>query len=171
MPPYRQAVNVGYNTMTPKQAKILGRRYSFASAIFIFLTFQVIYLISETRGDFSNGILFYFDRQMNLFTISSFLIFFLAFIILGQRAGHRIIISKANPFKIAFLFGVITTILILTYYSIPFFQAINVKTGIYSQSDQNQMTKTFLSFSLFMFLLFFIGWLLTTHRLNRHRDK
>jgi hypothetical protein len=59
----------------------------------------------------------------------------------------------------------------LTYYSIPFFQAINVKTGIYSQSDQNQMTKTFLSFSLFMFLLFFIGWLLTTHRLNRHRDK
>ncbi len=171
MPVLRKAPNVGCNTMTPEKAKILGRRYSFASAIFIFLTFQVIYLISETRGDFANGVLFYLDRQMNLFTILSFVIFFLSFIILGQRAGHKILILNVNPFKIAFIYGLITTILMLTYYSIPFLEAINVKRGIYSQSDQNQMTQTFLFFSMFIFLFFLMGWLLATHRIRQHRNK
>ena len=171
-PVLRKALNVGCNSMTPEKAKTLGRRYSFASAIFIFVTFQVIYLISETRGDFANGILFYLDRQMNPFTILSFLIFFLSFILLGQRAGHRILILKVNPIKIAFLYGLLTTILMSTYYSIPFLNAIKtIKRGIYSQSELIQMTQTLLFVLMFMFLFFLMAWLLTTHRLRQERDK
>jgi len=157
--------------MTPEKSKILGRRSALGSAIAIFLAFEFIYLISETKGDFANGVLFFIDRQMNVFIILSFLIFFLSFILLGQRAGRKILILNANPFKIAFLYGIVTTVLMLAYYSIPVFHALNVRTGIYSESDQNQLLHSFLLFSIALSVFFIIGWLITTHRIHKASDK
>ena len=157
--------------MTPEKSKIVGRQHSLASAIFIFLTVEIIFLIWETRGDFANGFLFFIDHQMNLFTILSFVIFFLLFIKLGQLAGYKILILKANPFKIAFLYGLITTTLMLAYYAIPLIRTLYDKTGMYNETDQNQRTQSFLLFSVLIFLFFIVGWIITTHRISKADDK
>lgn len=157
--------------MTPGKAKHLGRRFSFISALIIFMTFQLIFLISETKNDFANGILFYIDKQMNPITALAFLIFFLSFILFGHQAGPKIIIQKVNSIKIAFIYGFVTAILMATYFAIPFFKGINNSNGIYSETDLIQMKWTFLLFTILMLLLFLSGWFLTTYRLSQVRNK
>ena len=156
--------------MTPEKSNMLGRKYSLHSAIIIFLTFELIYLVPETKRDFANGIIFFIDQQMNAFTIFSYVIFFASFILLGQRAGKQILILKVSPLKIGLLYGLISTILLLTYYSIPIIQAQNIRSGIYNESELNQEMQSFLRFSFGMFVCISLGWLLTTWRIHRSRN-
>lgn len=152
--------------MTPEKAKSLGRKYSLQSAIYIFIILQLALLLSETSGDFANGILFYIENQMNTFSITLYVVCFLSFIFLGNRAGLKIIIHKANAIKIGIVHTCFTTVLLLAFLSIPLYEVLNMK-GFYVISEKRQAISNFLLLSSSAFILFLLGWLLSVYRIKR----
>lgn len=157
--------------MTPAKARKIGIKYSLISAVYLFLLFQVIFLVSETKGDFSNGILFFLEQQLRLYTIGAYLLFFITFAILGQRAGQKIIVSRISSFKIACTYSILATIVMVLYFSFTLIQTLSSLTGIYFPPEKMELIRNFITFSMSMLLFFLAGWLLTTKRIRQQREK
>jgi len=154
-------------TMTPKQTKIIGLRYSFFSALYIFVLYEIILLITETSGDFANGILFFFDLQMNFYSATVYATIFLSFSLLGSNAGYRIIIKKASPIKLSIFYSLVTTILVFIMPAVQMITIWNLE-GINDQ-ERKHTIQSFFQFLLVAFLCFLGGWLLSAYRINKRK--
>jgi hypothetical protein len=74
--------------------------------------------------------------------------------------------------KIAFRYGLISTMLISIYYIIPILNDIKtMKSGIYIQSDMDQLIQLPLITIIVIFLFLLPGWIFTAYMLRRERRK
>lgn len=154
--------------MTLIEARRIGIKYSLLSAVYIFIVYELLFLISETRGDFANGILFFFEKQANLFSIIIYLTLFLSFGLLGMDAGKRLLIKKAGVFPLSIIYTLITTALT---FIIPFIELSKVwsMNGIYDIDGRRELIRNFFVFLTIAFIVIIIGWLLSTYRIRRKR--
>lgn len=110
--------------MTPLEAKRFGTNIMTKGAICLFIIFEFVFMLSETRGDFANGILFFIDGQQNIFFVSAVILYFLTNFFLGMLAGHLIIAKKKDYDWTAFLFGTLSCLLSLDIMPLTLFYSI-----------------------------------------------
>lgn len=159
------------NYITPRGAKAIGLRYSFYSAMFICLLYQLTLTLLVRDADTFNAVLVSVQQQLNIRTVIGYLIFFFIFSYFGKKAGYNILLKNSNPFKVAFFYGLLTTIIVVTYFSYPFISFLISPKGLYLQDEFYQFRYAFL-FSVFAtFLVIFLGWLLATFRIWKRLGK
>jgi hypothetical protein len=158
--------------MKNKQSWKIGRKHALRSAFFIFLLFELILLYSETQGDFANGILFFIEKQMNLFSLLVYVVFFLVHIILGQEAGYRILDKKVSAVGLAVLYALLSTLIVVVVCSVSLFQTlIQLQKGMYLVAEKNQLITSFILLSGCILLAFLCGWLFTARQIKREGIK
>jgi hypothetical protein len=102
--------------MTIYEAKKYGGKEALTASILLFFLVEIIFMLLETRGDFANGILFFIEKQKNIFFLLFLILSFTSSYFLGRFAGFKIISKKANYLIITFFLGFTFTILLLVYH-------------------------------------------------------
>lgn len=151
--------------MTPVTARQTGIRYALRAALFIFCLYEAILLYSETKGDFANGILFFMDRQMNIISILTYLVFFASFIVLGRRAGYKILLKDAKPVLITLVYSILSTVLVISV-SFPQFYRIYFTNSSYGALEREKMLRYFLTSSGVILMVILLGWFYVTTQIN-----
>src|SRR5665647_3319059 len=80
--------------MTITEAKKFGRAKTMKATAIVLAILIALLLVSETRGDFANGILFFFQELFNINSIIILGILFGLTYLFGSYAGQEIIIKK-----------------------------------------------------------------------------
>ena len=117
-------------------------------------------LVGETRGDFANGILFFFQEVFDLNSIMILSILFGLTYLFGSFAGQEIIV-KGRMFHLVSLKYVFIISLAITAYT--------VMLGVFREGwiTEQPLLKTFflpLFFKIFFCLL--LGWLWATNKMR-----
>src|ERR1041384_4300800 len=98
--------------MTTQESKKFGGQLTVRSGLFLFVLLELIYMFTQTQGDFANGILFFIDSQLNVYFTVFLFLYFSTLYLFGRKAGHEIIIKKRKYLLVGFLFGIISAILV-----------------------------------------------------------
>ena len=104
--------------MTPQEAKIFGRTKALKATGIVATILLVVFLFMQTRGDFANGILFFFDAILNIHLIVILTILFGSTFLLGGKAGKEIILDKKNFITTSIKYAVIIILTIIIYAAI-----------------------------------------------------
>jgi hypothetical protein len=79
--------------MEMKSARRIGGGIAVQTLLFGVVLFEVYQLVTETRGDFANGLLFFLAGQLNPFVLGAFAILFTTTYFCGRGAGMEILIE------------------------------------------------------------------------------
>lgn len=148
--------------MTLQESKKIGGLAAIKSAFIPFLLIELFYLYIETRGDFANGILFFLDRQMNLFILLLLLAYFITNYFLGIYAGYNILIKSRNRYLIALYSALIITLLVISF---PIIGGL-----MHSESFTKEKIIETSKISLILFILFALTWLWTIRVINKSKS-
>ena len=102
--------------MTLYDAKKYGGQKAIKATFFLFILLELIFMFQETNGDFANGILFFIEKQANIYLIFFIILCFASNYLLGRLAGNMIIFRNKNYWTVSFLLGVTFTFLVVIYH-------------------------------------------------------
>jgi hypothetical protein len=149
--------------MTLPEAKKFARKKILTATSLLLGICVLMLLLGETRGDFANGILFFFDAITSIHTVIILAIIYGLSYIFAASAGKEIIIEKQNPILIAVKYVILLSLAILVYaLLIPF-----LKQNDFSRAAFNQEV-TMLYLPLFFktcFSLLFV-WIWATRKMK-----
>lgn len=153
--------------MTPRKAQSIGRAKTLKATLVCFVIPFIIGLYEETKGDFANGIIFYFHRFFSPSNLTPLILIMGCTFLFGGWAGKEIIISKKNVIitavKYAALLYVIEYVYLYITYKPPTMQLAignNPNLFLYIASNSFQWV-----------ILILAAWLYATYLLHRMRLK
>ncbi len=98
--------------MNSIEAAKIGREKVLKSTGVVIAIYLLVNIYQETRGDFGNGILFFFQDVLNIYFFIVLSILFILTYIFGGKAGKDIILNKKNIIVTAVKFAVIIAIML-----------------------------------------------------------
>lgn len=158
--------------MTSQEAQATGRIKILKATVIIVAAFLFVFMLMETRGDFANGILFFFQEISNIHFIVILIILFGLTYIFGGIAGREIILYKKNIALISLKYAVLIVLSIVMYAAV-----VGISTDNTSSSGDFQRLLEIYFFrplvktvSLTIIPMFLI-WLWATYQMRLIRDK
>jgi hypothetical protein len=104
--------------MTPQEAKTFGRTKTLKATGLIVVILIVVFMFTETRGDFANGILFFMEAISNIHFLAILTILFGLTFLLGGIAGKEIILDKKGIILTSLKYSVLIIFTIIIYAAI-----------------------------------------------------
>ena len=146
--------------MTITEAKKFGRSKTMKATTIVLAILIALLLISETRGDFANGILFFLQEVFDVNSIIILCILFGLTYLFGSYAGQEIILKRRMFLLVSLKYVFIISLAITAY---------TVMLGIFREGwiAGQPLLKTFflpLFFKIFFCLL--LGWLWATNKMR-----
>lgn len=108
------------------EAAKIGREKALKTTGLVVGIYLFINLLHETRGDFGNGILFFFQDVLNAYFLIMLCIIVILTYILGGKAGKAIILDKKNFVLIGIKYAAIVALAMIIYPAI-----MSILTGRY----------------------------------------
>jgi hypothetical protein len=142
--------------LTPQFAKKFGRKQVFLATAIPFVCLFLTGLYFETRGDFSNGILFFVEAISNIRVILFLALVFGLSYFLGGKAGTEIMIDHKNFAITGLKYAVIISFVLLLYSLV-----INY---IFKTIDREDMA-LFMLLQSWIFVPFVLIWLWATYKM------
>ena len=145
--------------MNNNEAKRIGRKETIKNTTIVLAILIFIYLFGETRGDFSNGILFFMQAILNIHFFIILLLLFGSTYLFGSKAGVDIIIEKKNTIQTTLKYGFLISILLTSYIILLF---------ILREDSINNNSKNIYIISSFLktYIMLIIIWLWSTKRMK-----
>jgi hypothetical protein len=125
--------------MTIAEAKKKGSSLALRAAFVFVAIVLVVLLFRETKGDFSNGVLFFMQYLLNAHSWAIIFIFLLLTWLLGGIAGEVIIIKNWNFVLVANASAFLITLALISYTA---FAGI-LKDGNYGAGNIMRLAKTY----------------------------
>jgi len=130
-----------------------------ATAVLLAILITLL-LVGETRGDFANGILFFFQEVFDINSIMILSILFGLTYLFGSFAGQEIIVKRKMLLVVSLKYVFIISLAITAY---------TVMLGVFREGSiaVQPLLKTFflpLFFKIFICLL--LGWLWATNKMR-----
>lgn len=153
--------------MTSHEAQSIGRSKTIKATLACLAIPFIIWFYEETKGDFANGIIFYFHRFFSPSNLTPLILIMGCTFLFGGWAGKEIIISKKNVIIIAvkyaaLIYAVEYIYLIITYKP----PSMHLTFG----SNPNLFLHV-ASYSFHWAIIILAAWLYATYRLRRIRLK
>lgn len=101
--------------MTKEQAENLGRNETLKWILYLFLFFEFVFLILETKSDLANGIIFFVDAHRNGLYLTMLIMVAISTYFVGQKNGRDILINGKHFFLTPFRNGLITIWIVLGF--------------------------------------------------------
>ena len=153
--------------MDISEAKRLGGRVLLKSSVILFLLYELAFLIIESKGDFANGILYFFESQENPYFIIFVCLSFLWIYLIGRRTGYKVIIVQSNRTKVILLHAFLATTLILFNYSLVIMAIYRLENISAIFSNTTYVFKYCILGFVIIFIPSAISWLWATDRLKK----
>ncbi len=157
--------------MSASEAKTFGRKKALKATGILVAILLIILLIMETRGDFANGILFFFQAISNVHLITILIILFgLTYFFAGLASAEIIINKKRNITLIAIKYAVLIILAIIFYAAaIAYYKDNNLYV------DNFQLLRVYFVTPLIkpgsiMFIIILPVWLWSTYQMKTVRD-
>ncbi len=142
--------------MKIEDAKSYGGYQAVKGVAFLWIIAEFIFMLSETKGDFANGILFFLAAHMNLFFLFLLLSCFTTVYYLGRSAGYLIICHNKNYVHVGLRYGLLSAFLFIIYIS----GTVLFLNEMRSPGYNNKYGSTVLNGLLYTFIIMFIPILL-----------
>ena len=101
--------------MTTQEAHDIGRTKTLKATSIPVIAYLFVLMVTETRGDFSNGILFFFSDIFEIHFIVIMTILFGLTLLFGRMAGKEIIIDKKKLLTTSIKYSVIIVFAVSIY--------------------------------------------------------
>lgn len=153
--------------MSPEEAKVKGRRIALISTAVVVSVVLIIFMFRETRGDFSNGILFFFEAILNPKVIILMSVLFGLTYLFGGNAGKGIILEEKSAFTSAIKYSSVIAIAIFIYIAVVRF----VDGNSHPEDDFQLQPTTYIlelliRIGLFVYLPLLLIWFWVTNQIK-----
>ena len=135
--------------------------------IVILVGSELIYLISETKGDFANGILFFADSQLNIYFLFFLVFYFAIFYSLGTLAGKRMQVKPQKPLLTGITFGLLCSFLLTILFAgfvLLFNNSVNPE---FNSENRGQLTRFTIQNFIILSICIIPVWIWATKRMMR----
>ncbi len=157
--------------MSASEAKTFGRKKALKVTGILVAFLLIILLIMETRGDFANGILFFFQAISNIHLIAILIILFgLTYFFAGLAATEIIINKKKNTTLIAIKYAALIILAIIIYAAaIAYYKDHDLYADNFQALRVYFVTPLIKPGSI-MFIIILPVWLWSTYQMKTVRD-
>ena len=153
--------------MTPREAQSIGRTKTIKATLVCLTVLFIIGFYEETKGDFANGIIFYFHRFFSPANLAPLILVLGCTFLFGGWAGKEIIISKKNVIFTAVKYAALLYTVEYIYLYITFKPpTIDLASG-----DAPNVFLLIALSSIHLAILILVAWLYATYRLLRIQRK
>jgi len=132
---------------------------------------ELIFLLGESQGDLANGLLFFLDAQLNVYFLVFLILYFSTLYLLGWKAGQVIAVDRKKHISVGVIFGVISSILITTYFSGSIFLLNNSIDPEYNKRNQHETIRILIQNFIIILICMVIVWMWATNRMARKIHK